>query len=149
MNMREDPFQQALAASSLPAGALDAFRGCLRNAEAMIPRTEELATKFAAAVPLLSVGPIMVELHSGWADLDARLQYLDSISCIGSSRELWTHPTMQRLLRASDGVIVQGLAYVVRHGPAASEVLRQLRQFVARMKSHGPIRRMRHVEEES
>ena len=149
MNLREDPSLQALAASSLTAGALDAFRSCLRKAEAMIQRTEELEAKFAAAVPPLSVGPIMVELHSGWADLDARLQYLDSLSGIGSSRGLWTHPPMQRLLRASVGVIVKGIVYIERHGPSASEVLSQLRRLMARVKSHGPIRRVPHVEEES
>jgi hypothetical protein len=137
MNRRDDLSQQVRAASSLQAGALDAFYGCLRHAEAMILRTEELQVGFAAAEPPLSVGPVMVALHSAWADLDARLQYLDSLSGDWFSRELWTQPTMQRLLRASYRVIAKGIGYVVRHGSAASDVLSQLRQLLARLKAHG------------
>lgn len=146
MNRREDPLQQALAASSLSAGALDAFHGCLRNAEAVIQWTEELETKFTAAVPPLSVGPIMVALHSAWADLDARLQYLDSLGGDCSGRELWALPTMQRLMRASYGVIVKGIVYVVRHGSVAREVLTQLRRLMERLKSHGRMARASRVE---
>jgi len=146
MNRREDPSHQALATPSLSAGALDVFNDCLRSAEAMIQRTEELEVNFAAVVPPLSVGPIMVALHSACADLDARLQYLDSLGDDCSGRELWKHPTMQRLLRASYRVIAEGIVYVVRHGSAARDVLSQLRQLMEKLKSHRQMARVSRVE---
>jgi len=140
---------EALAASSLQADALDAVRGCLRHAEAMILRTEELEACFVAAAPPLAVAPIMLALHAAWADLDARLQYLGSLGGDGSGRELWTQPTMQRLLRASFRVIYKGIAYIAGHGSAASDLISQLRQLLARLKSHEQTRRASRVEGES
>lgn len=87
MNRHDDSSRQGLAAP-LHAGALDAVNGYLRQAEGMILQTEELETSLAAAIPPLSIGPLVVALHVAWAELDARLQYLGSLSGAGSDREL-------------------------------------------------------------
>ena len=130
--MNSDDLSQGVAAPSWQARALDAFAGCLRHAEAMILRTEEVRVGLAAAVPPRSAGPVMVALHSAWADLDARLLRSDV-----SAGALWAHPTMQLLLRASFSAISKGIEYYARQGSAAADVLRQLRQLMERLKSHG------------
>jgi hypothetical protein len=115
----------------------------------MILRTEELQAGFVEAVPPLSAGPVMAALHSAWADLDARLQYLESLSGDWFTRELWTQPTMQRLRRASYRLASNGIVYVVRHGSAARDVLTQLRRLMERLKSHGRTERTSRAGEES
>jgi len=144
MNRHDDP--PSGLAEPLQAAALDAFHGLLRQGEAMILRTEELQTSLIEAIPPTLVGPVMVALHSAWADLDARVQYQDSLRGDWFSRELWTQPTLQHLLRASYRLIASGIVYVVRHGSTASDVLNQLRQLMARLKAHSATRANRKAE---
>jgi hypothetical protein len=145
MNRHDDP-PLGLAESSLQADALDAFHGCLRQGESMILRTVALQTSLMVAMPPRLVGSVMAALHSAWADLDARIRYQDSLSGDWFGRELWTQPTLQRLLRASYRLIAHGIVYVVRHGSTASHVLSQLRQLMARLKAHSVTRANRKAE---
>ena len=149
MTVCDDPSRQAFAASSLQADALDAVRGCLRHAEAMILRTEELQEALVAAVPPLLVERLLVALHTAWAGLDTRLEYLGSFGGDSSGRELWTQPTMQRLRAASFRLISKGIVYIARYGSAARGVLGQLSQLMGRLKRHGQTRRASRVEGES